>query len=76
MFVGALAYVDDIVLTAPTPDAMRVMLSICDKYAAKFSIVFNAKKSKCLVFQPTHRANILVPTSPDLYIHHHHQKTP
>ena len=43
MFVGGLAYADDVALLAPTPDAMRKMLNICDKFAAEFSIVFNAK---------------------------------
>ena len=36
-FVGALAYADDLVLLAPSPTAMRKMLSIYDEYATKFS---------------------------------------
>jgi len=40
-FVGALAYADDIVLLAPTPSAMRVLLQICDSYAAEYDINFN-----------------------------------
>jgi Reverse transcriptase (RNA-dependent DNA polymerase) len=48
-FVGALAYADDIVLVAPTPAAMRKMLTICDKYAADYNIMFNPGKSKFLV---------------------------
>jgi arginine exporter protein ArgO len=32
-FVGALAYADDIVLVAPTPTAMRKLLSIGGEYA-------------------------------------------
>jgi hypothetical protein len=67
MFVGGLAYADDVALIAPTPDAMRKMLNICDKFAAEFSIVFNAKKSKCLVFQPK-RGGITIPSSPSFYI--------
>jgi len=42
LFVGALAYADDLVLLAPSPTAMRKMLSICDEYATEFSIKFNA----------------------------------
>ena len=67
MFVGGLAYADDVALLAPTPDAMHKMLNICDKFAAEFSIVFNAKKSKYLVFQPKRRG-IPVPSSPAFYI--------
>ena len=43
------SYADDIVLLAPTVDALRRMLKICDNYASKFNIVFNAKQSKCLI---------------------------
>ena len=38
--------------SAPTPSAMRKLLSICDEYAQEFSIKFNAKKSKWLVVIP------------------------
>jgi uncharacterized membrane protein len=48
-FVGALAYADDLVLLAPTACAMRLMLIECDKYASEYEVVFNAKKSKCLI---------------------------
>ena len=43
IFVGALAYTDDIVLLAPTARAMRLMHGICDHYALEYSILFNAK---------------------------------
>ena len=51
-FVGVLAYADDIVLFAPTPDALRFMLKLCDHYANNFNILFNASKSKCLIVRP------------------------
>ena len=41
-FVGALAYADDIVLTAPTATAMRKLLKVCDNYAQEYCISFNA----------------------------------
>jgi len=52
MFLGALAYADDIVLLAPTPSAMRTMLALCDSFADDLHIVFNAKKSKCIHIGP------------------------
>ena len=55
VFVGALAYADDIVLLAPTPAALRKMLAICEKFADDFCIEFNSLKTKCLVFVPTCR---------------------
>ena len=51
-FVGVLAYADDIVLLAPTPDALRLMLKLCDRCANIFNILFNASKSKCLIVRP------------------------
>jgi len=51
-FVGALAYADDLVLLAPSANAMRCMLRICDEYAAQFKVVLNASKSKCLCCHP------------------------
>jgi len=48
VFLGALAYADDIVLVAPTHKAMRNTLAICDKFADEYNVVYNAKKSKCL----------------------------
>ena len=55
MFLGALAYADDIVLLAglaPTPGAMRAMLAISDSYSDDLHIVFNTKKSKCMYMGP------------------------
>jgi len=49
-FVGALAYADDIVLLAPSANAMRRMLLYCDSYASEYNITFNASKSKCIHF--------------------------
>ena len=38
-------------LLAPTANAMRHMLKICDIYASDYSTVFNASKSKCIFVQ-------------------------
>ena len=52
LFVGALAYADDLVLIAPSASAMRHMLQVCDDYAAQYNVLFNATKSKCLCCHP------------------------
>jgi len=52
IFVGVLAYADDVVLLAPSPSAMRNKLALCDEFANEYSVAFNANKSKCLVVQP------------------------
>ena len=51
-YVGVLAYADDIVLLAPSASSMRTMLSYCDHFASQYSLVFNANKSKCMLFLP------------------------
>ena len=51
-FVGALAYADDIVLLASTATAVRQLLAVCDEFAVKFDVMFNASKSKCMLFRP------------------------
>ena len=52
MFVGALAYADDVVLLAPSANAMRRMFLLCEEYADEYSVKFSASKPKCLVIQP------------------------
>jgi hypothetical protein len=45
---------DDLTLLAPAADAMRKTLMIGIEYAAEFSIVFIAKKSKMMFFGLLH----------------------
>jgi hypothetical protein len=47
-FLAALAYADDITLLAPTAEAMRSLLHMCDEFACDYDVIFNANKSKCL----------------------------
>ena len=49
IFVGALAYADDLTLLAPSASAKKKMLHICEEYAVEYTIKFNANKSKCHV---------------------------
>jgi hypothetical protein len=50
-YLGALCYADDLTL-APTADAMRTMLKLCEDCVYEHSITFNADKSKCIIFKP------------------------
>jgi len=43
VYVGALAYADDVTLLAPTNWAMHFLLQISEQYGWEFSIVFNAE---------------------------------
>jgi hypothetical protein len=59
-FVGALAYVDDIVLLAPNLTALRRLLAICENYAQDYCISFNSLKKKRLDAILKERRNISV----------------
>ena len=54
-FTGALAYADDMIvditLLAPCKSALSILVSVCEKYASEFDILFNGSKSKLLFFK-------------------------
>ena len=41
MYAGAFVYSDDVVLLAPSLDALREMVSICETYATEYNLLFN-----------------------------------
>ena len=48
---GALSYyADDVILLAPTMSSVFSMLSICEKFANDYDVIFNVSKSKLLIF--------------------------
>ena len=49
MFVGALAYADDITLLAPTP-AFRKSLAVCESIGTNHMLKFNPDKTQCIRF--------------------------
>lgn len=60
LFVGALAYADDIVLVAPTPGAMTKMLAVCSEFALEYNVLFNASKSKSIYLHTQCRSRSLL----------------
>ena len=46
MFVGALAYADDLTLVAPSPSALHLMLLQCEKFGKDHSISFIPEKTQ------------------------------
>jgi hypothetical protein len=71
IFIGALAYADDISLLSSTPNGMQKLLLICENYATEFKIRFNAAKSKCTFIAPSkYRTDRLSPT-PEFYVGGH-----
>ena len=52
-YFGALGYADDVVLLCPSKEGLKILISICEKYALDHDILFNGKKSKLLIFGST-----------------------
>ncbi len=50
-FAGAFAYADDLKILSPSAGALIKMASICERYADKFDVLFNAKKSMVIVYK-------------------------
>jgi hypothetical protein len=68
VFVGALAYADDLTLLSPTPSGIRQLLAVCESYAGEFDIVFNGTKSKCIFTAPTRYRDTIYGSNPQLTI--------
>ena len=49
-FAGAFAYADDIVLSAPSLSALRLMLSRCEDFADSHGFTFNPSKTQFIEF--------------------------
>ena len=54
LFAGAVCYADDIVLLAPCPSALRILLDICSSYADTHGLQFNAEKTQLICFHLRH----------------------
>lgn len=55
VFAGAFGYADDLKLLAPSVFALHKMAQICESYAQKFDILFNAKKSQVIIYKAYHQ---------------------
>ena len=48
LFVGAL---DDLILLALSPSALRLMLNLCESFASSYGLKFNASKTQLIHFR-------------------------
>ena len=56
--MASFAYTDDLVLLAPTVSSLNTMLSICNDFSKEYNILFNASKSKLVIFGETINAKV------------------
>ena len=72
VFYGAVGFCDDILLMAPTRDAMELMLATCERFAARNNLQFSTdpnpakSKTKC-IFVSGKRKNLNKPAPLTLY---------
>ena len=55
--MGVYCYADDICRLSPTLSGLKEMLKLCEDYALKHTIIFNASKSHLLYF-PSNTARV------------------
>ena len=48
-WVNSLSYADDMVLLVPTVTALQTLLEVCRAYARPHDIVYNTKKTVCML---------------------------
>ena len=46
------AYADDMAVLAPSAKALQELLVICENFSAERDIVYNVKKTNCMIFRP------------------------
>ena len=52
--INSLSYADDMVLLAPTVEALQELIGVCQAYADRHDIVYNTTKTECMVVPPPH----------------------
>ena len=64
IFVNLLAYADDMVLLAPSWNALQMLLDGIQTEAAVINMTFNTTKTVCMVFNPRHKNRIVSESYP------------
>ena len=52
VFFNHLMYADDLVVIAPSPRAMQMLLNLCDNFARENHVIYNTKKTVCMCVKP------------------------
>ena len=50
IYMGALAYADDITITCPSQQGLHKMLVLCNNFGNENYIIFNTKKTLCVKY--------------------------
>ena len=61
MCINHLMYADDSVLLAPSPYALQKLIGICEQYAKNNEVVYNSKKTVCMVIKSKKLRDVAIP---------------
>lgn len=64
VYMGALAYADDLTLLAPSHQAAHRMLAICEEFAAEYRVLYNPTKSIMLTYNCDQNVNVCLNGAP------------
>ena len=60
LYVGCVAYADDIVLLSPTIEALKRQILIAEDFAKEHAMLFNGTKSKLMSFSKIHKSKDII----------------
>jgi len=66
--INILAYVDDLVLLAPSCRGLQYLLEIVVQQSMAIDMSLNARKSVCMVFNPRDQSKVILPSFPPFRI--------
>jgi hypothetical protein len=72
IFVGILAYADDLALLAPSESAIIRMLHIYEEYALEYRITFHGNKSNCIVYNSKTNSFSIGSARPSFFVYNQH----
>ena len=52
-FINHLCYADDMVLLSPSLKGLKKLVATCEQYASEHDIVYNTRKTVCMLFKPS-----------------------
>ena len=61
--INHLLYADDMCLLSPSAHGLSELLNQCERIASSLSIVYNTRKTQCMLFLPTRYKNLCAPTT-------------
>ena len=70
-FENLLAYADDLVLLAPSWQALQNLLHILEKASKEISMICNTKKTVCMIFNPHIKSKIVCDKFPNFVLDGH-----